>query len=61
MRSYQVITQHAHELLAISTNENGFALIQEQRMSRPKKKVIVLNAIELKQFIASGQVWLKEG
>lgn len=58
---YHVITQGAAGTLAVQTDEERFAIIDDPRVKhRGAKKVTILNPVELAQLVATAQVWLDQ-
>lgn len=56
---YHVITQGAGGTLAVKTDEERFAIIEEPRMlPKWQRKTIILNPAELAQLVATAQDWL---
>lgn len=58
---YHVITQGAAGILAVQTDEERFAIIEEPRMlPRWQRKTIIFNPIELAKQVAIAQDWLNQ-
>lgn len=60
---YHVITQGAAGTLAVQTDEERFAIIEEPRIPGWQKqpgKTIILNPVELAQLVATAQDWLNQ-
>jgi len=59
---YHIITQGAAGTLAVQTDEERFAIMQEPRgvMRSWERKTIIFNPVELAQQVAIAQVWLNQ-